>query len=254
MEELGQQLMPDREVHVKRDADELNRAAADLFIEIARRSIDDHQNFSVALSGGSTPRSLYCLLSSDNYRSAIDWKQVTFFFGDERNVPPDSGQSNYRMAYETLLGPLGIRAEHIHRWETELPSLDDAASRYEEVIRGFCGSSKPGLDFILLGLGDDAHTASLFPHTPALKEKAKFAITNRVEKLNTDRLTLTFPFINRAANIVFLVTGKSKAEAVAHVLEGEYRPDDYPAQLVEPLGGRVIWLIDEAAASLLKDA
>ncbi|MEP6705205.1 MAG: 6-phosphogluconolactonase [Acidobacteriota bacterium] len=252
MEELGQQLMPDREIHIKRDADELSRAAADLFIEIALRPIDEHQNFSVALSGGSTPRSLYSLLSSGSYRSSLDWKQVTFFFGDERNVPADSEQSNYRMAYETLLGPLGIRDEQIHRWETELPSVDDAASRYEEVIRGFCGSSKPGLDFILLGLGDDAHTASLFPHTSALEEKARFAVVNRVEKLNTSRLTLTFPFINRAANIVFLVSGQSKAEAVAHVLEGEYRPDNYPAQLVEPAGGRVIWLIDEPAASLLK--
>ncbi|MEO8574607.1 MAG: 6-phosphogluconolactonase [Pyrinomonadaceae bacterium] len=243
--------MFDPEIQIKRNSLELNEAAAELFIRLAHDSINAYRNFSVALSGGSTPRSLYALLASEKYRSSISWELVSFFFGDERAVPPDSDESNYRMAHETLLGPLRISEEQIHRWQTELSNINDAAAIYETDLCKYLERSKRGLDLILLGLGDDAHTASLFPHSPALHEKERLAVANHIEKLNSDRLTMTFPLINSAANIVFLVAGSSKAEAVAQVIEGQNRPDDYPAQMVKPEKGRVTWLLDEDAAALL---
>ena len=244
--------MATREIQIKENAAALNEAAAELFIRIAQEAIDQHKWFSVALSGGSTPRSLYSLLASESYSSAIDWSRVSFFFGDERNVPPDSDESNYRMAHETLLGPLGINAKQVHRWRTELPDIDDAARSYEADLRNYLDRSKRGLDLVLLGLGDDAHTASLFPHSPALREKERLAVVNPVEKLHADRLTMTFPAINSAVNIMFLVSGKGKSEAVASVLEAEHNPDQYPAQSVQPDNGRLYWLVDKDAAADLK--
>jgi 6-phosphogluconolactonase len=245
--------MSKREIQVSRNPEELKEAAADLFIKIAIEAINDHETFSVALSGGSTPRGLYSLLASEKYRSAVDWTRGVFFFGDERNVPTDSDESNYRMANETLLGPLGIDPARVHRWQTEL-GIDEAAVRYDAALREYLGESPHGFDLILLGLGEDAHTASLFPNTPALGEDSRFAVANFVEKLNDSRLTVTFPLLQNAANVVFLVSGSPKAEAVTHVLEGEFRPEDYPAQLVQPVNGNLFWLIDEDAASLLKAA
>jgi len=244
--------MATREIQIKENAAALNEAAAELFIRIAQEAIDQHKWFSVALSGGSTPRSLYSLLASESYSSAIDWSRVSFFFGDERNVPPDSDESNYRMAHETLLGPLGINTKQVHRWRTELPDIDDAARSYEADLRNYLDRSKRGLDLVLLGLGDDAHTASLFPHSPALREKERLAVVNPVEKLHADRLTMTFPAINSAVNIMFLVSGKGKSEAVASVLEAEHNPDQYPAQSVQPSNGRLYWLVDKDAAADLK--
>src|SRR5215203_457093 len=171
---------------IKKDLEDLSSAAADLFSVIANDSIARKGFFSVALSGGTTPRSLYSLLASDRYRDSIDWSKVRIFFGDERNVPHDSPESNYRMACETLIDPLGIPEENVSRWQTEL-GPDDAADRYQQELE------KNGpLDLILLGLGRDAHTASLFPNTAALREKEKLAVANRVEELKTYRLTLTF--------------------------------------------------------------
>ena len=244
--------MTTREIQIKENAAALNEAAAELFIRIAQEAIDQHKWFSVALSGGSTPRSLYSLLASESYSSAIDWSRVSFFFGDERNVPPDSDESNYRMAHETLLGPLRINTKQVHRWRTELPDIDDAARSYEADLRNYLDRSKRGLDLVLLGLGDDAHTASLFPHSPALREKERLAVVNPVEKLHADRLTMTFPAINSAVNIMFLVSGKGKSEAVASVLEAEHNPDQYPAQSVQPDNGRLYWLVDKDAAADLK--
>jgi 6-phosphogluconolactonase len=240
-----------RQILIKQDLDELSSAAVDQFAQIANRSIIAHGSFSVALAGGSTPGHLYSLLASDNHRLKLDWSRVDFFIGDERHVPPDSDQSNFRMAKETLLDPLGISPKRIHRWQSELADANEAAVAYEAELKAYLGSSGRPLDLILLGLGEDAHTASLFPNTAALREIEKLAVANWVEKLNAHRLTITFSTINDASNVIFLVAGRYKSEAVQMVLEGEFRPEDLPAQFVNPEGGDLYWMLDGAAASLL---
>jgi 6-phosphogluconolactonase len=246
-----------RQILIKKDIEDLSEAAADLFVEIAKRSIAKRGAFSIALAGGSTPRALYLLLAS-RYRNAIDWTKVTFFIGDERNVPHDSPESNYRTAAETLFEPLSISDSNAVAWSTELEDPAEIAALHESSIAlAFEASAEtwinglPRFDMILLGLGEDAHTASLFPHTGALRETKRLAVANWVDKLKDYRLTITFPVINNGANVMFLVSGANKAEAVANVLEGECRPDDFPAQRVNPESGHLYWLLDKAAAKRL---
>ena len=244
--------MPSREIIVKTNVEELSACAAELFVEIAIDAIRTGGTFSVALAGGSTPRKLYSLLSSDAYRSKLAWSKVQFFLGDERNVPPDSPESNFRMVNETLLTPLDIEQPQIFRWRTELSDPHTAATDYDKILRRHFDRADRSFDLVLLGLGTDGHTASLFPHTPALAEMEKFAVANWVDKLNDYRLTVTFPAINGASSVIFLVSGGDKATAAAEVLEGEFRPDEFPAQLVIPEHGSQHWLLDESAASLLR--
>lgn len=243
--------MPASEIVVKKDPEELSSFAAELFVRVARDSLKSFDSFAVALAGGSTPRKLYSLLSSDQYRAALDWSKVSFFFGDERNVPPDSPQSNFRMASKSLFEPLAIDPGRIHRWRTELASPDAAANDYDGTLRRYFADEGRGLDLVLLGLGPDGHTASLFPQTHALRERERFAVAIWVDKLVDHRLTVTFPVINNAANVLFLVSGAEKAPAVVRVLEGELRPDEFPAQLVIPENGVLYWLLDAAAAAQL---
>jgi 6-phosphogluconolactonase len=230
-----------RQIVIKKTAAELTECAAEQFHRIALRSLAEHGVFSVALSGGSTPRSLYTLLASA-YRDKLPWEKIRFFFGDERNVAPDHPESNYRMARETLLDPLEIDEDNTLRWRTEL-GVAAAADDYEQRLR-----QNGRLDLVLLGLGADAHTASLFPHTAALQETGRLAIANWVDKLNDFRMTTTFPLINNADNVMFIVAGSEKAEAVAAVLEGVFQPDEFPAQRVRPPNGNLFWLLDSAAA------
>ncbi|HEX6125186.1 MAG TPA: 6-phosphogluconolactonase [Pyrinomonadaceae bacterium] len=235
------------QILIKKDPEELIETAAALFTGIANNTIAARGSFSVALSGGSTPRALYSLLASQKYRSAIDWAKTRFFFSDERNVPPESAESNFRMANETLLEPLKVAEATVFRWKTELDSAERVASDYQAKLRPVAP-----LDLILLGLGSDAHTASLFPHTAALHETEKLAVTNHVPHLKDDRFTMTFRAINEARNIIVIVVGHEKARAVKNVLEGEFRPDDFPGQRIEPSTGSLYWLLDEPAASLLR--
>jgi 6-phosphogluconolactonase len=244
--------MKGREIVITKTPEELSSHAARLFARVGRDAMDRFGSFAVALAGGSTPRKLYSLLSSNQYRSGIDWSKVSFFFGDERNVSADSPQSNYRMAKESLLEPLGIVASRVHRWRTELDDPDAIANDYEDKVRRHFAREGRGFDLVLLGLGTDGHTASLFPHTRALHERERYAIANWVDKLGAYRLTETFPAINRAANVLFMVAGTEKAAAVAQVLEGEFRPDEFPAQLVIPENGSLYWLLDRAAGANLK--
>ena len=239
------------EIIIEKTLDRLSGAAADCVTGIARDAIEKRDSFSVSLAGGSTPRSLYSLLASDRYRTVVDWSKGTFFLGDERNVLPDSPESNYRTVHETLLGPLEIDPHRVHRWRTDFQNVEATASEYEIRLREFFDGSAPRFDLILLGLGTDAHTASLFPHTAALQETEKLAVANWVERLNDYRLTVTFPVINNASNIIFLASGTEKAAAVAVVLEGEHNPGKYPVQNVRPAEGNVFWFIDEPAATLL---
>ena len=237
---------PVRTIQIKNNIQELSDTAAAMFVATARDIIAKRGSFSVALAGGSTPRELYSLLASTHYRDKVDWSKLIFFFGDERNVPPDSPESNYRMANETLLSPLGIDTANVHHWLTELPT-QQAAEEYDNRL-----SANGPLDLVLLGLGADAHTASLFPNTQALHETEKLAVVNWVEKIGAHRLTMTFPAINYADTVMFLVAGGEKAPAVRNVIEGDFYPDDFPAQLVQPHSGNLVWLLDKAAASDLE--
>lgn len=234
--------------------EELNVFAAKQFIAVGNAAIEQNGKFSVALAGGSTPKSLYHLLASENFRAQIDWRKVFFFFGDERNVSLDSDDSNFRMANDSILKPLEIQSENILRWQTELGDAEKIAENYERTIDEFfvLGENEfPRFDLILLGMGDDGHTASLFPFSEALRETEKIAVVNFVEKLAANRLTLTFPAINNAANVVFLIGGANKANALKQVLEGESQPEKFPSQNVNPKNGNLFRLVDLQAARLL---
>jgi 6-phosphogluconolactonase len=239
-----------RQILVKANLEELSIAAADLFLDIAGRAIDERGRLSVALSGGTTPASLYKLLASESYRDSVDWERVFFFFGDERNVPHTDAESNYRMVKETLFATIPVGSEQVHAWPVDCGSPQKIADEYERQIEHFF-DGPPIFDLVLLGLGDDCHTASLFPGTDALSENLRMAVAHWVEKLSAFRLTMTFPVFNNASNVMFLVAGKSKAKAVATVLEADFRPDDFPAQFVNPGSGNLYWILDESAASLL---
>jgi 6-phosphogluconolactonase len=241
-------------VLVKTDLNELSQYAAEFFETVANDAIRNKGRFAVSLSGGSTPKALYRLLSSDEFRHRVDWSKVYFFFGDERFVPPDSEESNFRMVNEALFEPLNINGNRIFRWITESTDATAAASEYEQDLIRFFGlklGQLPRFDLMLLGLGEDGHTASLFPNSPALSVSDRLATANWVEKLNANRLTLTFPVIDNSSVAAFMVSGEGKANVLADILEGRERKG-YPAAFVDPNDGELIWLVDESAASKLK--
>lgn len=242
------------EILIVEDLEELSRVAAVKFVDVANNSINEKGRFQVSLAGGSTPRSLYRLLASAEYREKIDWSKVFLFFGDERFVPPDHPDSNYRMAKENLFDLIDISDANIFRWPTENVNAEQAAAEYETTIIDFLGSDTfARFDLILLGMGADGHTASLFPNTAALNEEQRIAVANRVDRLDTTRLTLTFPVINNAANVVFLLAGEEKADTLRDILEGAPDPEKYPAQSIKP-AGKLIWIVEKKAASKLSDA
>lgn len=238
------------EIVIKPDLASLSEYAADHFVALADVAIETSGRFSIALSGGSTPRELYGLLASEFFREQVDWRGVNFFFSDERCVPPDSPESNYLMAAETLLRPLEISDSNIFRWRGE-EKPEKAAADYEFEIKAFFRSDLPMFDLILLGMGGDGHTASLFPHSPALTDDESLAVSNWVEKLNSFRLTFTYRLINNAANVMFLIAGEDKAEVLRRVISGEEPVADLPSSGVNPKGGNLTWVVDAASASLL---
>ena len=293
----------EREVRVVADAVELTRAAAAEVVAALGASSGSaaaaRARFpSVALAGGSTPRALYRLLADPAapFRARIDWQAVHFFWGDERHVPPDHPDSNYRMAREAMLDHVDVPAAHVHRIAAEEPDAARAARLYERVLIEAFGLRREGgdgaeaagdadaarewprFDLVLLGLGEEGHTASLFPGSPLLadvelqhssaraaetggpqesrrqrpRQRRRLAAAVWVEKLATWRITLTPPVLNRAATVIFLVSGAAKAPALAAVLEGEPRPELYPAQAVAPVDGRLLWLVDRDAAAQLR--
>ena len=234
------------------DHETLSQAAANIFVDIATRSIRERGNFSVALSGGSTPQPLYQALKDSKRREKLDWENVHLFWGDERCVPKDHQDSNYRMVKDNLLQFISIPAENVHRVPAELdPRM--AAFSYEETLRSFFTKPLPRFDLVLLGMGKDGHTASLFPHSAGLNEEERWFIANFAPGKETWRLTLTKNAINAARNILVLVAGSSKADMLSEVLEGEYQPFEKPIQFISPLGGDIAWLIDEAAVENLSD-
>jgi 6-phosphogluconolactonase len=239
-------------VEVFADRDSLARAAAEHFATLAAEAMAHHSRFSVALSGGSTPRDMHALLANNPLAGCIDWTKVYVFWGDERCVPPDHPDSNYRMARETLLDHVPVPRENVFRIRGEIDP-GQAAHDYEQVLRDFFGpSAEPRFDLILLGIGNDAHTASLFPGTDAIHEGIRWVAGHYVEKLNVWRVTLTPVVINAAANVTFVVAGAGKAESLKDVLTGPYRPDLFPSQIVRPDTGRLRWMVDSSAAALLR--
>jgi 6-phosphogluconolactonase len=234
----------------------LFQAAAEEFIRAASEAVAQRKRFAVALSGGSTPKNLYTLLAA-NASGSLPWDRMFFFFGDERHVPPDHPESNYRMANETLFSKAPIPAANIFRVAGENPDASAAAEEYEKNLRDFFSppaGELPRFDLILLGLGPDGHTASLFPETQALQEKSRLVAANWVEKFKTSRITVTLPLLNAARRISFLVSGTDKAPALHEVLEGKAPGEEYPAKLVQPGAGKLIWFVDRAAASELSAA
>ena len=239
--------------HTFADAESVARGAAEWIAEAAREAVSERGRFSVALAGGSTPRRIYEILAGeDGPGREIDWPKVHVFFGDERTVPPDHADSNFRMANEALLSHVAIPAENVHRMIGE----GDAAANarlYEDELRSFFGDDAdwPAFDLVMLGMGDDGHTASLFPATAALEERRAWVVSNWVEKFSTYRITLTAPAINHAARVLFTVTGAGKAARLKEVVEGPRDTGRLPSQLIEPRGGAIDWFVDEAAAAQL---
>jgi 6-phosphogluconolactonase len=245
--------MSDSNIVILEDAGALYAHAAEEIAHIAGEAICTHGEFTLCLSGGSTPAATYEMLGS-KFHFSIDWKEVHFFWGDERCVPPDDAASNYAMTTRTLLSKLTLKPSQIHRILGEKPP-DEAARAYEDELRNHFGLAEgefPRFDLVLLGLGDNSHTASLFPGNPAIHETERIAIAVEVDDpTQRHRVTLTPPVINHAARVMFLVAGASKAQAVWNILKGPRDADKFPAQAIAPDDGEVIWLLDKAAASLI---
>lgn len=237
------------------DKEALSLDAAYRFAALAAQRTGKGAPFSAALSGGSTPAMLFELLAAEPFKSAIDWRYIHLFFGDERCVPPDNADSNYRQANELLFTRVPLPDKNIHRIQGELPDHDEGARQYEAELRRFFslkGDEPPRFDLVMLGMGPDGHCASLFPHKPALQEKTRLAAVSEPGlKPFVPRITLTYPAINSAAEILFLVAGSDKAETLARVLPGPADPDTLPSQAVTPTNGKLTWLVDRDAATLL---
>lgn len=242
------------EILVVADPNELSLQAADEFVRLTKEAVQVKGFFAGALSGGSTPKGLYMQLASEQYSGRLPWSKAHLFWSDERCVPPDHHDSNYRMIRELLLDKVPIPKENIYRMPAEQEDHVRAAMEYEHAIRSFFHTEPGGLprfDLIILGMGEDGHTASLFPHTSALEEKDRLVIANFVEKIGAYRLTLSVPLINQAAEVMFLISGESKAFVLREVFEGEYLPQRFPSQLIRPVNGRLLFVVDRMAASKL---
>ncbi|MCC6312995.1 MAG: 6-phosphogluconolactonase [Thermomicrobiales bacterium] len=235
------------------DADELARVAAETFVEAVGETVTRRGDALVALSGGSTPKQMGRLLAAPPFSTETPWSNLTVFWSDERWVPLDSRDSNAGVAIRIFLDHVPVPRSHIHPVDTMLPSPADAAAAYAATIHAATGALEPAVpafDLILLGMGDDAHTASLFPHTPALRVADRIVTDNFVTKLDAQRITFTYPLINAARRVVFLIGGAAKAEPLAEVLEGPEDVDRLPAQGVRPVGD-LLWIVDRAAAARL---
>jgi 6-phosphogluconolactonase len=235
-------------------SEELFKKAAEKIITIGREAIRSDGLFTLTLSGGNTPKGVYTALASAEFKNELEWGKVHFFWGDERPVVQTHPESNYRMAKESLLNHVSIPQSNIHRIAGEEDSML-AAQQYEDEMREFFKLSDgevPALDLILLGMGDDGHTASLFPDSEAIKINDRLVVENYVKKLNTHRITFTFPLINNAKNVLFLVTGSSKSKAVRQVLRHSDSEPVLPSLLVQPKSGSLLWFLDKEAAVELK--
>ncbi len=234
---------------------EVAKAAAELFTTAVISAAKARGAARVAISGGTTPKAMFGLLAAEPFASQIPWDKLDLFWVDERCVPPDHADSNYRMTREALLDKVPLPADRIHRMEGEL-APEVAAARYESTIRNAFrleGAETPTFDLILLGMGDDGHTASLFPHTEGLNDLTHIVIANHVPQKDTWRITLTSPVINQARKVAFLIEGAAKAQVLHDVFLGPFQPDTYPSQIIRPASGELTLLLDSAAASKLPE-
>jgi len=243
--------MPENKILVAKSFDELSGEAAELIASASQEAIARSGRFTIALSGGETPKKLYELLATPQWRNRIDWTKVHAFWGDERVVMPDDPKSNYKMANDALLSKVPIPAANVHRVKTEIKDVQTVANDYEAEIYRVLGGQPPApprFDFVLLGMGDNAHTASLFPHSEAVRPSDHIVMALYVPEVSNYRITFTAPLINQADKIVFLISGAKKASVLREVLYGPRDPERLPSQLIQPSQGALYWLIDEAAA------
>lgn len=243
------------EIHISRTIEEWAQDAAALIFFVVEQAIQSKDRCFIALSGGSTPKALYRTLTAPEWKLRFDWSRIFFLFGDERCTPPDHPESNFKMAHTSLFQPLNIQPDHIWRMKGEYENPAAAAQEYEEIIRKLTQSppsNVPLIDLVLLGLGSDGHTASLFPGTAALQEQSKIVTVGHAPTGVRSRLTLTLGVLNRAAVVLFLVTGTDKAEMVRRIMEPQSEADrSLPAARVSPQSGRLVWMLDRSAAALL---
>jgi 6-phosphogluconolactonase len=241
-------------IEIYKDGDHLARELAEWITGLIEETLTRKEVFSLVLSGGSTPKKLYHLLASSPFKERIDWKKMYMFWGDERGVPLEDERNNARMAFDTLLDRVAIPKEQIFVMDTSL-SPDAAAMQYEEILNEFFGTDvlpAKTFDLVLLGMGDDGHTLSLFPGTPVIHEEKSWVISYYLKAQDMPRITLTKNIVNHANHIVFMISGKDKSHALYEVIEGERNPDLYPSQVILPTQGELHFFVDESAASELK--
>ena len=239
------------ELHVYKNPDELSYAVAKWIADIIAATLRHQDRFTIALSGGSTPKALHKILAASPYKEQIDWSKLHIFWGDERAVPFTDDRNNAKMAYDTLLNFVPIPPYHIHVMRTDI-APEGSAVEYEKILHMYFDNTALSFDLVLLGMGDDGHTLSLFPGTAAVHEEKAWTIAFFLRTQDMYRITLTKTIVNRAARIAFLTTGSSKAHALKEVLQGAYNPDLYPSQEIRPVKGELHWFVDEAAAAALK--
>ncbi|ODS81909.1 MAG: 6-phosphogluconolactonase [Cytophagaceae bacterium SCN 52-12] len=237
-------------LHIAAETSELSSRLAGFLLEDIRSVLDRKDRYTFVLSGGSTPKALYQLLASEPYRSSVPWEKVHFFWGDERFVPFEDPRNNAKMAYEELLNHIPAAAGNIHVMNTSL-SPEDSSDHYTGILRSYFGDTGTTFDFVLLGMGDDGHTLSLFPGTPVIHEQEKWVDSFYLDAQSMYRITLTAPVVNRAEKVVFLAAGSNKADVLYQVIEGERNPDLYPSQVIRPIYGELHWFVDAQAAAKL---
>jgi len=244
-----------REVRILTDLPAIAKRAAQEFLQAATSAVAKNHSFSVALAGGSTPKALYSLLATDPVmRAQLPWDKMRLYFGDERNVAPEHADSNFRMATEALISKAPLKPEQVFRIKGEYKDTEKAAQEYEQALRAsfkLADGQFPRFDLVLLGMGNEGHTLSLFPGTKALHETKRLVVRNWVGKLYTERITLTAPVANQAALVIFMIAGADKALALKGVLEGPHEPEQLPSQMIQPQNGKLLWLVDTAAGGML---
>lgn len=237
-------------LHVSKNTNDLSASVAEHIKNAIATKLETADRFTLVLSGGSTPKLLFSILAQEPYKSEINWEKVHFFWGDERFVPFEDDRNNAKMAYDTLLNQVGVKAENIHVMRTDL-SPEESTAQYESTLKSYFGEEEVTFDIVLLGMGDDGHTLSLFPGTDVIHESSAWVYSFFLTAQDMYRITLTAPVVNKAKEVIFLAAGANKATVLKEVLEGEKNFDVYPSQIIQPINGTLHWYVDEAATALL---
>lgn len=238
------------ELHIEKDTKALSASLAEWINNYIQQVLAKQDRFTFVLSGGSTPKALYALLAESPYRESIPWEKLHFFWGDERAVPFEDSRNNAKMCYDELLDKVPVKAENVHIMRTDI-TPEESAAEYEKIMKSYFEGSETTFDFVLLGMGDDGHTLSLFPGTEVIHEQNALATSFFLQAQDMYRITLTAPVVNNAACVAFLAAGAGKAEVLKQVLKGEKNLDLYPSQIIQPVKGQLHWFVDEAAAAQL---